>query len=1544
MKKIYSLMLLAVALVCLPKEVRGETLTVMDDDYYNQYVPINGYGLDAAQHNQFLLLSSELSAMNGNNITGIKFYIDRTGYSWYSSNIPNVTIRFAEIDATSLSSQVTVDESFSQVYSGTISFLFAEKEWSITFDDAYKYKGGNLLIDIQTTAGTYIKKNGSYYMRFYCANVTGRAMQGSSASSYCPKTTFTYELAVSGPSLKVLDGSTKISTGYNYSFGLATAGSTKTFTLSNPGTEATPVAVAHTGSFGAELSAASIPAGGEITLTVTMPATTGDDVITISSEAESIEDFVINVSGTVRDASKVYETLLGGSIPEDWTTSGGTWNWSTTNGASNTALYESSNYRLITPQLIVAEGEKFFFEAQGTYNSYQGVILEYSADGTTWTASGTATTVTSDWQTFEVADIPAGRYYLAFHGWHVNIRNFYGGSVPAMPKDLKATSTTDNSATLSWTPAGSESAWILQYSTDGEHWSADVPVNSNPYVLEGLTSNTKYYIQIKAAAAESEWSKVAEFRTACGAIAALPWSENFESAELNAAPSCWEVVDPNNTKIYVSTGSTWFDLGTTGLFFEGASVNYGYILLPEFEAALNTLQISFSHSEESSSSSGKIEVGYYKDDKFTLLKAFDQSQKAWKAESPVALNTVPAGARLAFGYKTNSSTYAAAIDNITVSVAPSCAIPTGLEASEITTNSAKLSWTGGEESAWKLQTSTDGENWGEAKDITANPYVMEGLNPNTLYYVRVQANCGESQSEWSAACNFRTECTATTISKDNTYSENFDEVATALPACWELLSATSYPKVNNQVLEFYGNYGTVQTAVLPEFTEKANQLRISFQYNNGDYTASRYGQLAVGYVVGEEFTTVTLLDKKDSYTDASVEMPNEAPENARLAIRLNGGTSGWTTVLVNNVTVDFKSVAAPTGLAVEPANEKASISWTNIAEDAAYVLRYRVNGSEGEWKELKDVTSPTVLEGLTNGTAYEVQVKAVVSANREGNWTSPVVVTPQACASVIEVTYGAYSYDSVVVNWTTSGVGTWTLRYQKGELGATVKSGIAGTTYTLKGLETGVPYTIEVKADCGDESTYVAAAAPFTPQYTDPASAEVSNATDSNAVATWAAVADATGYEYIVVAKDAAVNWESARAATEPTAVLKGLSGLSEYDFYVRATYPTGHSNAAKATFATIGYAPKNLAEVGAATLTSAQFSWEANGAATQYQWSTDNSKWSAEQTELSAIVEGLSAGQSYTFYVRSYYAEDKYSEAVSIEFTTACDVYEMPYSEGFESTKPLCWETEDWSESVAAGKWNRDNNYKKSGNYSLRFSASSDAVAEITSPSIHLNDAAELSFYLRNIIGNTSNYVEGKVIIRDGGETPKEVAFDHLGNSSNERLYEQKVDLSDFSGKTITITFQATGASNNKAALYIDDVDIHVKPCDAAQSNLAATSTTEGADITWDTADEGAQFQYCVVAKDAEADWSEAVLLEAGVHAANISGKVFGVQYDFYVRTYCSATRQSEANMITFTPSEATGLESNTGSENAIKRIINDQLIIEKNGKRYNVLGNMVR
>ena len=261
-------------------------------------------------------------------------------------------------------------------------------------------------------------------------------------SNYCGRLyvdDFSFTAPLNGPALVVEDGTTAINNGYNYNFGLAIPGTTHYFRLSNPGTTNLSVSVSETGNFGAKLTAPTIPAGsaGYVLLNITMPSTSGSSAITITPEAGSgIDPFVINVSGTIRDANKLYEQGFT-ALPQDWTTTG-TWYYNETNGAYTNAWYLSSNARLITPKLNISEGETFFVEAKGystSNTSYQHLQMQYSADGTTWTNFDNEPTLDpSNWQTFSFTGVPAGQYYIAINASQADVRMFYGGELPQEPK------------------------------------------------------------------------------------------------------------------------------------------------------------------------------------------------------------------------------------------------------------------------------------------------------------------------------------------------------------------------------------------------------------------------------------------------------------------------------------------------------------------------------------------------------------------------------------------------------------------------------------------------------------------------------------------------------------------------------------------------------------------------------------------------------------------------------------------------------------------------------------------------------------------------------------------------------------------------------------------------------------------------------------------------------------------------------------------------------------------------------------------------------
>ena len=91
-----------------------------------------------------------------------------------------------------------------------------------------------------------------------------------------------------------------------------------------------------------------------------------------------------------------------------------------------------------------------------------------------------------------------------------------------------------------------------------------------------------------------------------------------------------------------------------------------------------------------------------------------------------------------------------------------CPKPTNLNASNITTTSVTLSWSaGGSECGWDISicetTSMHPETDGMIYSVSENPYTIEGLTPDKVYYAYVRANCAEEGlSVWSVTKGFTT--------------------------------------------------------------------------------------------------------------------------------------------------------------------------------------------------------------------------------------------------------------------------------------------------------------------------------------------------------------------------------------------------------------------------------------------------------------------------------------------------------------------------------------------------------------------------------------------------------------------------------------------------------------------------------------------------------------------------------------------------------------------------------------------------------------------
>ena len=378
--------------------------------------------------------------------------------------------------------------------------------------------------------------------------------------------------------------------------------------------------------------------------------------------------------------------------------------------------------------------------------------------------------------------------------------------------------------------------------------------------------------------------------------------------------------------------------------------------------------------------------------------------------------------------------------------------------------------------------------------------------------------------------------------------------------------------------------------------------------------------------------------------------------------------------------------SAPQNLAATPGDREVELVWEAPSDDGgAAVVRYDVRHAEGAsvpsdtpWTAVGG-TAHTV-SGLTNGTAYAFEVRAVNDA-AEGE-AATTTATPGLPPSAPQNLAGTPGDREVELGWEapSDDGGAAIVRYDvRHAEGASVPDDtpwtpVEDTSHTVSGLTNGTAYAFEVRA-VNDAAKGEAATTTATPVTVPSAPRDVLVTTeDRGIVLRWSPPADNGGsivlrYE-MRHAEGASVpgdtRWRSIGAST--SGAFRQLTNGTAYAFEVRAVNARGEGPAAH-TQATPGFpsAPQNLAL--APSHNAVALAWEApsgdgGSALTKYQYrvSEDSgSTWTPDWTDIadsgpggthstSYEVTGLDPETEYSFELRAVNAN---GEGAAVADTT---------------------------------------------------------------------------------------------------------------------------------------------------------------------------------------------------------------------------------------------------------------------------------------------------
>ena len=249
--------------------------------------------------------------------------------------------------------------------------------------------------------------------------------------------------------------------------------------------------------------------------------------------------------------------------------------------------------------------------------------------------------------------------------------------------------------------------------------------------------------------------------------------EDFQSGEME----CWTVETTSSATWAVMQGT-----GSNVVAFQNASAGQeARLVSPTFDlTGSNSATFSFAYAMMGLYDADELIVSYRTSptDSWHQLGSYSFSDWANTYDESFTIDDLSDTFQVSFLGHSNGGYYIF-IDDIEIASAGGCARPANLQVTEITTTSALLGWSvTGNEEGWTIELN------GNTRTVDAQPYLMEGLQPQTEYIFRVRAKCGGGlESEWSQPTTFKTMCDVIIVNDEQPYFDDFE--ASEDFVCWQ---------------------------------------------------------------------------------------------------------------------------------------------------------------------------------------------------------------------------------------------------------------------------------------------------------------------------------------------------------------------------------------------------------------------------------------------------------------------------------------------------------------------------------------------------------------------------------------------------------------------------------------------------------------------------------------------------------------------------------------------------------------------------------------
>jgi gliding motility-associated-like protein len=679
-----------------------------------------------------------------------------------------------------------------------------------------------------------------------------------------------------------------------------------------------------------------------------------------------------------------------------------------------------------------------------------------------------------------------GNVNIAWHvppggldGWRLYVDNVIIEDMPTCPSPTNAVvnSVTQTSATFSWTPGFTETAWDLVIQAPGAGTptgaSTIIPAgtNTNFTVSTGLNPSTNYEYWVRAHCSgtdQSVWVGPIPFSTT-QIPAPLNFSDNFEGASgftlVNGTQTNkWVIgtaVNNGGTRsLYITNNGGTSNAYTTG----NASTVQAYrdIAVP---AGVNLMNLSFDWRAVGESCCDYVRV-WIVPTSFTptpgtqitgaapaflqLSPNLNQGATFTRASYDIpGANYAGQTIRLVFEWRNDTSVGTqppGAIDNVNLTIV-TCPKPTALVVTNVTQNSATVSWTpGGTETQWELvvQPVGSGVPTGASTIIPVSaplPYLVTGLNPATNYEYYVRAVCSASDSSlWAGPKTFST----TQIPAIVNYVEDFESspqwtfVNGTQTNKWMVGSATSNGGAqslyisNNNAANAYttSSSSTVQAYRDIAIPAGTNLMNLSFDWKaqgESGFDFLRVWTVPATFTptAGTQITAASggqqlspNLNSRSTWGTQAYELTAGAyaGQIMRLVFEWRNDSSGGTQppAAVDNINLTIPTCPVPYNLMTsgQSGSPLITLSWTPGGTETQWELVIQPQGTgvpTGASTIIQVNGTPSYTFSGSNGVFYEFYVRAICGVTDSSTWAGPTlfsIYAPPGCASVDVVGVG----------------------------------------------------------------------------------------------------------------------------------------------------------------------------------------------------------------------------------------------------------------------------------------------------------------------------------------------------------------------------------------------------------------------------------------------------------------------------------------------------------------------------------------------------------